>query len=64
MEYLSPVVVSVKIVDDGEFYSVDGTDLANVDASMLAIEGSPANDSEAESSSVDSAESGSESESD
>lgn len=57
MEYLSPVVVSVKIVDDGEFYSVDGTDLANVDASMLAIEGSPTNESEAESSSSDSSES-------
>lgn len=48
MEYLSPVVVTVKIIDDGEYYSVDASGLASVDASMLAIEGSPTDDSAAD----------------
>lgn len=40
MEYLNPVVVSVAIVDDGEYYTADSSGLSEVDASMLAIEGS------------------------
>lgn len=44
MEYLSPVVVTVKIVDDGDYYSVDTSDLSQVDATMLAIEGAPVSD--------------------
>lgn len=40
MEYRSPVVVSVKITDDGDYYCADPSGLSQVDASMLAIEGS------------------------
>ena len=59
MNYLSPVVVSVQIVDDGSYYSVEPSDLAKVDASMLAIEGSPQNsDSESGDDSTDSSDSG------
>jgi hypothetical protein len=39
VEYLSPVVVSVKIIDDGEYYSADSDGLSQVDAAMLAVEG-------------------------
>lgn len=53
MEYLSPVVVTVKIIDDGEYYSVDTSDLASVDASMLAIEGSPTDESSTDESSTE-----------
>lgn len=50
MDYLSPIVVTVKIVDDGDYYSVDPSGLAKVDATMLAIEGSPqGSDQEADS---------------
>lgn len=52
MEYLSPIVVSAKIIDDGDYYSVDLSDLAKVDAAMLAIEGSPDNSDESDSSDV------------
>lgn len=59
MNYLSPVVISVQIVDDGNYYSVEPSDLAKVDASMLAIEGSPQNsDSESGDDSTDSSDSG------
>ena len=40
MEYRNPVVVSVKITDDGDYYCADSSGLSQVDASMLAIEGS------------------------
>ena len=40
MDYLNPVVVSVKIVDDGDYYSADAAGISQIDASMLAIEGS------------------------
>ena len=40
MDYLNPVVVSVKIVDDGDYYSADAACISQIDASMLAIEGS------------------------
>lgn len=40
MDYRSPVVVSVKITDDGDYYCADPAGLSQVDASMLAIEGS------------------------
>lgn len=40
MDYLNPVVVSVKIVDDGDYYSADASGISQIDASMLAIEGS------------------------
>lgn len=54
MEYLSPVVVSVTIVDDGEYYSADTSGLSSVDASMLAIEGSRS-DTSAETAEADTA---------
>lgn len=61
MEYRSPVVVSVKITDDGDYYCADPSGLSQVDASMLAIEGSrdgssgdSASDSSEDSSSDDS----------
>ncbi len=38
IEYTEPVTVSVKMVDDGEYYYIDTTDLAKLDASMLALE--------------------------
>ena len=38
MDYLSPVVVTVKIVDGDGYYSVDPADLKKVDATMLAVE--------------------------
>ena len=40
MDYRSPVVVSVKITDDGDYYCADPAGLSQIDASMLAIEGS------------------------
>ena len=40
MDYRSPVVVSVKMTDDGDYYCADPAGLSQVDASMLAIEGS------------------------
>lgn len=40
MDYLNPIVVSVKIVDDGDYYSADAAGISQIDASMLAIEGS------------------------
>ena len=40
MDYLNPVVVSVKIIDDGDYYSADAAGISQIDASMLAIEGS------------------------
>ena len=40
MDYRSPVVISVKITDDGDYYCADSEGLSQVDASMLAIEGS------------------------
>lgn len=45
MEYRSPVVISVKITDDGNYYCADPSGLSQVDASMLAIEGSHDGDS-------------------
>jgi hypothetical protein len=44
VEYLSPVVVSVKIIDDGEYYSADSDGLSQVDAAMLAVEGGHASE--------------------
>lgn len=55
MEYRSPVVVSVKITDDGDYYCADSSGLSQIDASMLAIEGSRS-DSETDSSDNDSSE--------
>lgn len=63
MEYRSPVVVSVKIVDDGDYYCADSASLSQVDASMLAVEGSSgdsAQDSDSVDDSSDSSESSSE----
>ena len=57
MEYRSPVVVSVKITDDGDYYCADPSGLSQVDASMLAIEGS--RDGSSDDSASDSSEDGS-----
>ena len=46
MKYRNPVVVSVKITDDGDYYCADSAGLSQVDASMLAIEGSQSNSSD------------------
>ncbi len=38
IEYAEPVTVSVKMIDDGEYYYIDKDDLARLDAAMLALE--------------------------
>ncbi|MGN0395657.1 MAG: hypothetical protein ACI4EF_09845 [Coprococcus sp.] len=38
MEYAEPITVSVKMIDDGEYYYIDNNDLARLDAAMLALE--------------------------
>ena len=57
IEYRNPVVVSVKITDDGDYYCADSAGLSQVDASMLAIEGSRQS-SGSDSSSEDSSDEG------
>ena len=57
MDYRSPVVISVKITDDGDYYCADSAGLSQVDASMLAIEGSRQS-SGSDSSSEDSSDEG------
>ncbi len=63
MDYLNPIVVSVKIVDDGDYYSADSSDLAKVDAAMLAIEGSHGSSSDTSSDSSEDDTSGTDSKS-
>lgn len=46
MKYRNPVVVSVKITDDGDYYCAEASGLSQVDSSMLAIEGSQSNSSD------------------
>lgn len=38
IEYAEPVTVSVKMIDDGEYYYIDKDDLAKLDAAMLSLE--------------------------
>lgn len=56
MEYRSPVVVSVKITDDGDYYCAEASGLSQVDASMLAIEGSQSGSSDDSSSDSESSD--------
>lgn len=38
IQYADPVTVSVKMIDDGEYYYIDTNDLAKLDAAMIALE--------------------------